>query len=225
MTEYDAHVAAAVTAARDPDSVGNGSLLNALVKAASSPSDGGTLSNDKLLGNILLLFQAGYITTATTLNNSILLLASDEEVQDRLCDEAAAGFSSGKGAGSVSLKDLQRLPFAQAVMNETMRLHPVVTNTAAWTASTPVQTLENLALPAGTHIYVAIRAASRPGLPGPGRRWRRFAQIEFIALLSLIALRYRWSLPEAADPARVLDATVAAFMAIPSYQNVVMTPR
>ncbi|KAJ1555294.1 hypothetical protein HK405_002794 [Cladochytrium tenue] len=271
MSEYDAHVAAAVAAARDPDSVGNGSLLNALVKAASSPSDGGTLSNDELLGNIFLLFQAGYVTTATTLNNSILLLASDEEAQDRLCDEAAAVFSSGKGPGSVSLKDLQRLPFAQAVMNETMRLHPVVTNTAVWTASTPVQTLENLALPAGTHIYVAIRGLHRdPDSWGPDAdvfrpsRWlssptsddhddvkddntttspapsgafvpfsegpraclgRRFAQIEFIALLSLIALRYRWSLPEAADPARVLDASVAAFMAIPSYQNVVMTPR
>ncbi|KAJ1567276.1 Eukaryotic translation initiation factor 2 alpha kinase 4, partial [Cladochytrium tenue] len=271
-SEYDAYVEAAVADARDPDVPANGSFLDALIKASSSPgaSEGGALSEEEIYGNILLIFEAGYITTSVTLNSAILLLASDPAAQDRLHDEAAAVFGSLEDASCASLKDLQRLPFALAVMNETLRLHPVVTNTAAWTAdSAPVQSLGNLALPERTHIYIAIRSLHRdPDSWGPDAhlfrptRWlpgsakddsaadlldspettftspktgafipfsegprvclgRRFAQTEFVALLSLLALRYRWSLPESADPAHVLDGRVGIFLLTPSMQNVI----
>ncbi|KAJ1567234.1 Eukaryotic translation initiation factor 2 alpha kinase 4 [Cladochytrium tenue] len=276
VSEFDAHVEAAVADARNPDVLANGSLLDALIKASSSPgaSEEGALSEEELYGNILLIFQAGYVTTAPTLNGAILLLASDPAAQDRLHAEAAAVFGSLEDASCASLKDLQRLPFALAVMNETLRLHPVITNTAAWTAdSAPVQSLGNLALPESTHIYIAIRSLHRdPDNWGPDAhlfrptRWlpgspkddsaadlvdspettllspkvgafipfsegpraclgRRFSQTEFVALLSILALRYRWSLPESADPAHVLDGSVGVFLLAPSMQNVVMQPR
>ncbi|KAJ1552666.1 Eukaryotic translation initiation factor 2 alpha kinase 4 [Cladochytrium tenue] len=154
--EYDAYVEAADADARDPDVTANGSLLDALIKASSSPGacEGGALSEEEIYGNILLIFQAGHITTSVTLNSAILLLASDPAAQDRLHDEAAAVFGSLEDASCASLRDLRRLPFALAVMNETLRLHPAVTNTAAWTAdsdpSSPWATLPSHNAPTST---------------------------------------------------------------------------
>ncbi|KAJ1566944.1 Eukaryotic translation initiation factor 2 alpha kinase 4 [Cladochytrium tenue] len=284
VAEYDAHVAAAIAAARaatddKPAAAGRGagatgSLLAALVRAASDDVTS-TLSEQELYNNILLIFFAGYFTTAATLSNAVLLLASDPAAQDRLRDEAAAAATVADDGNTTwphfaSLKDLQRLPFALAVMNETLRLHPIVTNTAAWTAAAPVQQLGSLVLPAESHVYVAIRSLHRdPASWGPDAdrfrptRWladdssdpdpadaaasvaspaprgaflpfsegpraclgRRFAQVEYVALLSLLALRYRWELPPTADPAHVLEGDVRVFLVSQSQQSVVFRRR
>ncbi|KAJ1563123.1 Eukaryotic translation initiation factor 2 alpha kinase 4, partial [Cladochytrium tenue] len=270
--EYDLYVTDAIKAARadssTTDSVDN--LLEALVRAADA--DTGVLSEEELRNDIFLFFIAGYFTTAGTLANAIILLADDPASQDVLHAEAAAavGGSDWQPSAGDKLfatpKDLAACPFALAVMNEAMRLHPVVTNVAAWTGVNPaLLRIGNLTLPERTHIHVPFCSLNRdpdswgvdaasfrperwfstatshradgtaPTSPAPKGAFlpfsegprsclgRRFAQTEFVALLSLLALRYRWSLPTGTDRKGLLKARTSVILALYDQHSIVLT--
>ena len=79
--------------------------------------------NDKLLtGDARLLIVAGSDTTASTLVHAFWHIARDEHVAERIRDELAhRGISRD---ADVSVTGLQGLEYLNAVVSETLRLHP-----------------------------------------------------------------------------------------------------
>jgi cytochrome P450 len=96
-------------------------------------------------------------TTAHTLAWTIWLLGSRPEVQERLCQEAVAAF--GEHAFADEYEATERLPYAEAVLRESMRLKSV----APIIGVEPVEdrTICGTRVPAGTQLLLLLRQAHR----------------------------------------------------------------
>jgi cytochrome P450 len=92
-------------------------LLSLLVRARDE--DGGSMTDQQVRDEAMTLFLAGHETTALTLTYALYLLALDPARQQRLSEEL------GVLAGRLpTLADLERLPYTEAVVLESMRLYP-----------------------------------------------------------------------------------------------------
>ena len=94
--------------------VDNGGLLAALAKPADIPLD--------LFGEIATLLFAGFDTTASCISWSLLLLAQDRELQDKL-RKTVHGISS---RDQILAEDLASLTDLQAFVHESMRIFPPI---------------------------------------------------------------------------------------------------
>jgi len=92
-------------------------LLDMLIKAEYE--DGGHMSNDQLIDEILVLFTAGHETTANALSFALLLLAKHPDVQERVLAEI-----NELESGLDHMETIKRLPFIKQCLEETMRLYP-----------------------------------------------------------------------------------------------------
>jgi cytochrome P450 len=115
--------------------------------------DGERLSQDELLGNMMLMLTAGFETTSFLLGHALLLAFSYPENRARLCDEPG---------------------FAIGYVEEVLRFEPPVQATSRW-AATEV-TLQAAIVPADTKLVVMMGAGNRdprrfaqPGRFDPGR--------------------------------------------------------
>ncbi|KAJ3238574.1 hypothetical protein HDU78_003425 [Chytriomyces hyalinus] len=209
-------------------------LLQMLTKATmSEKSPESRLSKSELKGNSFVFILAGHETTAGVLQFALTLLALHPEKQNKLFQEIRQVL----GDSSIpEYKDLAKLKYVQSIMNESMRMFPPVTGIPKYTATQtlslgpyvfPPKTFININT-AGLHYnpaawggdsfefkperFMASDAPSRSGFApfseGPrGCVGKKFAQVEFMTLLTLISLNYTWTLPEDVDVAHVLDAT------------------
>ena len=96
-----------------------GDLLSMLLLAQDSEGDGGGMSDVQLRDEAMTLLLAGHETTANLLAWTWYLLSQHPEAESRLHAEVDAVPSEQLGA-----EDLARLPFARAVLSESMRLFP-----------------------------------------------------------------------------------------------------
>jgi len=106
-----------VIAERRADGRDRGDLLSMLL-AAQDAEDGAAMTDDEVRHEVMTLFAAGLETTANALTFTWYLLARHPEAEARLRAEAAA-LDRDPGLG-----DLPRLPYAQRVLNESLRLYP-----------------------------------------------------------------------------------------------------
>ena len=90
-----------------------------LLLRASDPETGVGLSRDVVIDNVLTFVAAGHETTARALTWALYLLAHHPGERERLEAEIAAAGLSGDPADW-----WQTLPFARAVIDETLRLYP-----------------------------------------------------------------------------------------------------
>jgi cytochrome P450 len=88
-----------------------------LMVAARDPETGDAFTDEQLGDQVATMILAGHETTATALFWSLYLLALDSTSQDQLAAEV-------QGATVNGALDLDRLKFARAVVDETMRLYP-----------------------------------------------------------------------------------------------------
>ena len=93
---------------RDPALSGRRDLLALLVRASAQDAQG--LSDQELRDQLMTLVAAGHETTATAMAWSVLELARHPGIQDRCVSEIAAGGTE----------------YLDAVLKESLRLHPVV---------------------------------------------------------------------------------------------------
>ena len=77
------------------------------------------LNEDYVIATAIILMQAGYDTTALTMSNALYELTLNPECQRRLQDELAE-------ADIDDYSVLQGLPYLDAVLHETLRIHPVL---------------------------------------------------------------------------------------------------
>ncbi|CAG2164302.1 unnamed protein product [Oppiella nova] len=81
------------------------------------------ITEDEILAQAWIFFQAGYETTATTLTFATYELALNEDIQQKLYEEV---LSAVDAKGDIDYDLLSKLPFLDAVISETLRLHSPV---------------------------------------------------------------------------------------------------
>ena len=96
-----------------------GDLLSMLLLAHDTEGDGAGMSDRQLRDEVMTLLLAGHETTANLLSWSFYLLSQHPDVEDRLHAELDTFGHAPLGAD-----DVMRLPYARAVIAETMRLYP-----------------------------------------------------------------------------------------------------
>lgn len=125
-----------------------GDLLSMLLRTRDEDT-GARMSDTQLRDEALTIFLAGHETTANALTWTWYLLSQNPAVARKLHAEIDAVL----GGALPTLHDLQRLPYAERVLHESMRLYP-----PAWVIGRAVKTpytLGQYRLPKGTLILMS----------------------------------------------------------------------
>jgi cytochrome P450 len=93
-------------------------VLSLLIRA--NEQDGGILSDEKLIGNVALLFGAAHLTTANTLTWTLFLLAQHPSIMRELHQE----ISSEVSGALPTVAEARQLPLMERVVKESMRVLP-----------------------------------------------------------------------------------------------------
>ena len=166
-------------------------LIEAMLLARERPESG--LDDTDLSGNVLTMLLAGEDTTANTLAWMIYLLSRHPEALARARDEVRTLLGERELPAQ---EDLQKLPYVEACINETMRLKPV----------------------APLIIVQANRETAVGGVRVPKNGL-------VLCLMRPPATDERhFTAPEAFEPARWLDAASAGGLAAPSSAKRVAMP-
>ncbi len=191
-----------------------GDLLSALLLAQGE--DGSGMSDRQLRDECVTLFLAGHETTALTLAHAFYLLSTHPDVARRVWEELDRVLAGRTPTEA----DLERLPYLDAVLKETLRLYP----TAPMTGREVVTRFESQGyeLPKGTQILVSqwVVHRDRRYFPNPEAfdpsRWEddlkrklpryayfpfgggprfcigmHFATLEAMLVLAIVCQRYR----------------------------------
>ncbi len=92
-------------------------VLSLLMRAHEA--DGG-ISDEELIGHIVLLFGAAHLTSAHTLNWTLFLLAQHPDIMARLYRELQGNL----GGRAPQPEDIDNLPYLERVLKESMRVLP-----------------------------------------------------------------------------------------------------
>ncbi|GAA3622594.1 cytochrome P450 [Microlunatus ginsengisoli] len=142
-----------VTARRGPYPVRATDMLGLLCAARDAEDEADRLTDREVADQAMLFLLAGHDTTAVTLSCVLLMLAQHPEWQRRLraeVDHALRGRPP-------SAADLDRLPWTDRVVRETLRLFPAAHGMGRSTATE--QTLGAHRIPAGSWVEVSIWGA------------------------------------------------------------------
>jgi cytochrome P450 len=169
LAEGDEAVAAQIGQGKD--------ILSILMKANMDASEGDSLSETELLGQMSTLTFAAMDTTSSALSRILFLLSTRPDVQDKLRQEIV---EARKQHGDLVYDDLVALPYLDAVCRETLRLYPPVSTVIRTTRqdtvlplSTPIKGLDGremheIPIPNNTNVIVGIMASNRnPEIWGP----------------------------------------------------------
>ncbi len=107
-----------IVAERRPSPTDRGDLLSMLMSARDD--DGAAMSDEQLRDELVTLFLAGHETTAIVLSWTWHLLAQHPLVRDALVAELFGELERRPA----TVADLPRLPYADAVLKEAIRLYP-----------------------------------------------------------------------------------------------------
>lgn len=124
---------------------------------------GNGFGDDELLDELMTLIVAGYETSAGTLNWAWYLLACNPEIHDSLAAEARSRIPAQE---YVNARSVAEMPYAQALLEETLRLYPPV-----WLFTRRAEeddTLADFDLPGGTDIYLSPYILQRTDEFWPG---------------------------------------------------------
>lgn len=123
-----------------------------------------SLTDEEIIANIILILLAGYHTTSATLAYSCYCLAQNEDVQNKARAEIREALENSKSA-KLDYDTLNSLPYLEAVIYETLRLYPPVTQTERQCSedyvlkvNTPHLGKREIPLPKGTGILIPIYA-------------------------------------------------------------------
>jgi len=84
------------------------------------------MSHDEVVAQGLLFFLAGYETTASAISFLAYSLATNPDCQDKLRQEIAQVMAEKDDDVDVTHEDLQKTPYLEMCINETLRMYPSV---------------------------------------------------------------------------------------------------
>jgi cytochrome P450 len=113
---------AAAIAARRREATGRADDLLDYMMKAEDPETGRRMDETDLLHNMQFFIVAGHETTALTLAWALLMIAHDEAVQERAAAEAVAAV----GDRAATVDTIEKAPYIDQVLQETLRLYPPV---------------------------------------------------------------------------------------------------
>lgn len=128
-------------------------FLEAMI--AQQHSDGRS-DEGEIFANVWTMLLAGEDTTSHTLSWATWLLARHRGAAARLADEVHAGLGSDVVAADHAT--VESLRYADAVVRETLRLKPA--GLLIFVEAIGPETVEDVALPAGTHVLIHTRHAA-----------------------------------------------------------------
>lgn len=131
--------------ARRRDEPGDDDVLAALL--AARDEDGSTLTQVEVVDQVISLIAAGYETTSAAMAWAVLAALREPEVWERAADEVRAIVPATR---AVAADDLPKLPYLDAVVQETLRLYPPAVISAR-VALTPFE-FGGVQIPAGRFI-------------------------------------------------------------------------
>ncbi|KAJ3032181.1 UNVERIFIED_CONTAM: hypothetical protein HDU68_000020 [Siphonaria sp. JEL0065] len=206
---------------------------NLLQMLAKSAMEDKVLDRSELKGNAFVFILAGHETTAGALAFALALLAIHKDKQQKLYQEIK---SIIEDKDRPDYTDFPKLKYALSVMNETLRLFPPLVSIPKFTGNKtttlgpfvfPPDTQIRVPVTA-LHFNPEIwgpdesefkperfmvsslgqkRLGYVPFSDGPrGCLGKKFAQVEFVALLCMVSLRFAWELPGGKTAEEVLDA-------------------
>ncbi|KAF8906098.1 cytochrome P450 [Mucidula mucida] len=111
--------------ASDPDSIMGKDILSILVRANGQEDEKRRLSEDEVLSQMATMILAGHETSASTLSWVLYELSRHPEDQAR-CRQEIAELRQRVGDVPFSTQDYDGLPFLNAILKESLRLHPIV---------------------------------------------------------------------------------------------------
>lgn len=143
-----------------------GDLLSMLL--AARDEDGGALSDEDVCDEALTLLMAGHDTTASTMTWALYLLAQNPELQNAAAEQVLAVTEEAR-QDKITIDLLPKLPLVQQIIDETLRLFPVV-----WIGDrTPQQPMQlgEYEIPAGLRVMFSMLVTQRDGryYPDPER--------------------------------------------------------
>jgi len=133
-----------------PEAAAQAQFLSSMLSAESD----NTLSQEEVVGNLIVLLVAGTDTTSTTLSWALYHLARHPDVQDEVAAEVAClagGLPLAESVGS--------LLWAQAVWRESLRLNSVAP-TLFLEVAEPCE-IDGRAVPQGTTIWAMLQESCR----------------------------------------------------------------
>ncbi|KZP22742.1 cytochrome P450 [Athelia psychrophila] len=153
------------------EQVGGGKdIMSILLKANSAAVEEDRLTDTEVINQVTTLVFAATDTTSSALSRIFYLLAQHPEAQGRLRDEICAARTQD---GDLDYKQLDGLPYLDAVVRETLRLYapvPFVERTARKDTVLPLSQpivgidgtdIHEITVPKGTTVTVAIMRANR----------------------------------------------------------------
>jgi cytochrome P450 len=154
-----------LTARRRQEGGDRGDLLSMLL--AARDEDGQALNDADVCDEALTLLMAGHDTTASTMTWALYLLAQNPQVQAAAAEQVLA--ITDNGQARVTPEMLPSLPLVRQIIDETLRLFPVV-----WVGDRTPQRATNLGpydVPAGTRVMFSMFVTQRDSryFPEPER--------------------------------------------------------
>jgi hypothetical protein len=153
LKEEGIHLELAAERARRANGEDTGDLLSMLLRFRNE--EGGGMSDKQLRDEVLTLLLAGHETTALALSWAWYLLSLHPKAEARLLWE----LQEVLGDRAPTVEDLPRLPYAEMVIKESMRLYP-----PAWGVSREaIEECEigGYSVPAGTQVLIVLWAMHR----------------------------------------------------------------
>eukprot|EP00794_Sanderia_malayensis_P000606 gene606-1268_t len=96
-------------------------MLNLMLDSQNPDNKGYNLTDNEILAEMIVFILAGYDTSSNILGLTCYNLALHPEIQDKVFDEISQVCSSND---SVAYDEIQKLPYLEACISETLRLYP-----------------------------------------------------------------------------------------------------
>ncbi len=126
----------------------------------STAIESGIFGEEKLIDQVMTFLAAGHETTATAMIWAIYMLSLNPEMQTRLREEVRQHLPTAEAGAAITAKDIENLPYLNAVCAEVLRYYPPVP-LAAPREAVQDTTILGRRVPKGTHIYIVPWATNR----------------------------------------------------------------
>nr|CAB3499145.1 unnamed protein product [Digitaria exilis] len=135
----------------------NDDFLDLLLDAAEDGDNTAGLDRDTLRSLFTDLFSAGSDTSSSTVEWAMTELLQSPTSMAKACDELATVIGSGK---SIEESDIGQLPYLQAVVKETFRLHPPAPLLLPRHTQADVKIM-GYTIPQGSRVFINVWAMGR----------------------------------------------------------------